>query len=621
MVRKLTLLEDIPFEDFENDEKVIEATKVTEVIEVKKGTEGKVEKTEEKTEEIEFEFFLDDVEQKIDETSFVIEDYENLDKYFPFPEMREGQPEVLAAIKQSLLDPKVKIIIAELPTGWGKSPMALAAAKASGLAYIATANKFLQKQYLRDFSDLLVELKGRANYKCTQYDVPENLVSKFGEFYNCVNSPCQETKEGREACSQNKCCEYHKQFRLAVEADITLFNYASALAFINYTDKFPKRNLLICDECHNIPNWITNFVSVDFSQKSLQEIGFTKKIPDYNTVKEYGSFLVEVQRCVRNKLKVSSYLNSDLVDKLETLSRKFTIFDKVTLNKNDMDNFVLEKQYENTTEIKSLSFKPVDVSKLVNQYLFKHGKKVILFSATILDFDTYKKMIGIKNDEECVVIQASNRFPKENRPILTSMMVGWINRNNLPSMLPKMVEAISLIMNHHANVKGLIHGVTYNICDYIYQNLKSDRLIYPREARYQYDMYQEHTTSTKPTFLLSPSMTEGVDLYDDLCRVQIYAKMPYISLVAPVVNARKNVYPNYYNLQTALSLVQGMGRGIRNKKDFCYIYMLDNCFFSFFEKNYDILPDDFEEIIDVYKRGRKQIERKIKPSSRQYIRI
>jgi len=587
----------------------------------------RVEVWKEKAEEVEavdFEFFIDDVEKKEDEGSFIVEDYENLDKYFPFPEMRPGQPEVLAAIKQALLDPKIRIIIAELPTGWGKSPMALAAAKASGLAYIATANKFLQKQYLRDFSDLLVELKGKANYKCTQYDVPEILLSKFGEFYNCVNSPCQETKKSREECSQNRCCEYHKQFDLAVEADITLFNYASALAFLNHTDKFQKRNLLICDECHNIPHWITSFVSVDFTQKSLQDIGFTKKIPSYNTVDEYSSFLVEVQRCIKNKLKVSSYLSSDLVDKLETLSRRFTLFDKVTLNKMNMNNFVLEKQYENDaikSSIKSLSFKPIDVSKLVNQYLFKHGKKIILFSATVLDFETYKEMIGIDNDEECAIIQAANRFPKENRPILTNMMVGWINRNNLPDMLPKIVESISLIMNHHPNVKGLIHGVTYNICDYIYQNLKSDRLLYPREARYQYDMYQEHITSSKSTFLLSPSMTEGVDLYDDLCRVQIYAKMPYISLGAPVVSKRKDKYPNYYNMQTALSLVQGMGRGIRNEKDFCYIYMLDKCFFSFFENNFDILPDDFEEIIDVYKRGRKQIERKIKPSNRQYIHI
>ena len=565
-----------------------------------------------------------EVEEEIRREEEEEEDYENIADYFPFPTMRGGQPEILESIKEALLNPKVKYIVAELSTGFGKSPIALAASKASGSAYIATANKFLQKQYLRDFSDHLVELKGRANYKCTQYDVPDNLIAKFGEFYNCINSPCQETKEGKQTCSSNKCCEYHKQFQRAVRADITLFNYASALAFLNYAHDFTKRNLLICDECHNIPHWITSFVSIDFSQKNLQEIGFNKKIPNFEALIDYCSFLVEIQRFIKDRMRLAKHLDSSLADKLETLRRRFSVFDEVTANKTDMENFLLEKVFENTTSVVlKLSFKPVSVEKLVQRYLFRHAKKVILFSATILDFDTYLKMMGIDNEEECVVIQAPNKFPKENRPVLTNMAVGYLNRNNITSMMPSIVTAISDILNYYPDVKGLIHGVTYTICNYIHENLKSDRILFPREAKYQYEMYQKHVDSPEPTFLLSPSMTEGVDLYDDLCRVQIYAKMPYVSLGDPIIKKRMEKYTNYYNMQTALSLVQGMGRGVRNEKDICHIYMLDKCMFSFFENNYDILPDDFEEIIDVYKRGRRKLERykPIKRSNRQYIRI
>ncbi|MBO6273939.1 MAG: DEAD/DEAH box helicase family protein, partial [Methanobrevibacter sp.] len=59
-----------------------------------------------------------------------------------------------------------KNIILEAGTGIGKSAIATTLAKMYEDSYILTMTKQLQEQYLHDFGDMLVEIKGKGNYKC-----------------------------------------------------------------------------------------------------------------------------------------------------------------------------------------------------------------------------------------------------------------------------------------------------------------------------------------------------------------------------------------------------------------------------------------------------------------------
>ena len=59
-----------------------------------------------------------------------------------------------------------KNIILEAGTGIGKSAIATTIANMYDDSYILTMTKQLQEQYLDDFRDMLVEIKGRGNYKC-----------------------------------------------------------------------------------------------------------------------------------------------------------------------------------------------------------------------------------------------------------------------------------------------------------------------------------------------------------------------------------------------------------------------------------------------------------------------
>src|ERR1700743_2188938 len=97
-----------------------------------------------------------------------------LASFFPFSEIRPAQDYALAAIEKAHAAKK-KFVILEIPTGGGKSGIAVAAAKwakeaLGGGTYILSPQKTLTAQYTRDFTNLgIKELRGRSSYHCSDF--------------------------------------------------------------------------------------------------------------------------------------------------------------------------------------------------------------------------------------------------------------------------------------------------------------------------------------------------------------------------------------------------------------------------------------------------------------------
>jgi Rad3-related DNA helicase len=89
-------------------------------------------------------------------------------------------------------------------------------------------------------------------------------------------------------------------------------------------------------------------------------------------------------------------------------------------------------------------------------------------------------------------------------------------------------------------------------------------------------------------------MTEGVDLKDDLSRFQIIMKVPYPYLGDKLIKKKMNKYDWYYGYATAKTVVQSVGRSVRNDKDVAVTYILDSGFNWFFEKNERFFSNDFK---------------------------
>jgi ATP-dependent DNA helicase DinG len=76
-------------------------------------------------------------------------------KNFPFPTLRERQSYLLNEIAAAFTS-CYKHVLLEAPTGFGKSPVAIAVALTLRTSYICTSTKDLQTQYTRDFPFLKV---------------------------------------------------------------------------------------------------------------------------------------------------------------------------------------------------------------------------------------------------------------------------------------------------------------------------------------------------------------------------------------------------------------------------------------------------------------------------------
>ena len=265
---------------------------------------------------------------------------------------------------------------------------------------------------------------------------------------------------------------------------------------------------------------------------------------------------------------------------------------KTFLNIYDKDNWVFELLPAGDGKSRRIQFKPIDVSPYADPVLFKFGQKVLMMSATILDKDAFCESLGI-DKKDCAFISLPTPFPAKNRPVITVSM-GRMVQAEIDATLPKLVQGIKQILSEHKGEKGIIHAHSYKIANYIKRNIRDKRILI-HDSSNREEVLKKHIRGSEPTVLLSPSMTEGVDLVDDASRFQIICKIPYPYLGDKLVKKRMNKWKWWYSLQTTKTIVQSVGRSIRSEDDFAVTYILDSDFSKFYYRNTYLFPESFRE--------------------------
>jgi len=141
------------------------------------------------------------------------------------------------------------------------------------------------------------------------------------------------------------------------------------------------------------------------------------------------------------------------------------------------------------------------------------------------------------------------------------------------------------------------------------------RIVTHDDAHGRDDALERHLASPEPTVLLTPSMTEGIDLVGDAARWQAICKIPWPYLGDPQVKARRERDPDWYAWRTCLTVVQAYGRSyawrtcltvvqaygrsVRSEDDHAVTYLLDADFPKFLKRERERLPEWFVEAIDV----------------------
>lgn len=217
-----------------------------------------------------------------------------------------------------------------------------------------------------------------------------------------------------------------------------------------------------------------------------------------------------------------------------------------------------------------------------------------MMSATIVDKQVFCESLGLK-DLDVAYLSIPSPFPVDNRPI-HYLPAGSMSKGAIDKTLPIVVETIKLLLEKHASDKGIIHCTNYKIAKFIKENIDSSRLML-HDSTNRDEVLKVHINSEDPTVLLSPSMMEGIDLKDDLSRFQIVCKVPFPYLGDLVVKKRMERNEKWYPYMTAKSIIQALGRSIRNETDHAVSYVLDADWDRFYGRNKHLFPDEFIKMI------------------------
>jgi ATP-dependent DNA helicase DinG len=278
-------------------------------------------------------------------------------KNFPFTYRRETQTHALNEICEGF-NSGYKHIILEAPTGFGKSPVAIAVALTMGSSYICTSTKDLQTQYSRDFPFLRVA-KGANNFRClVKDDFIRNNTYRCSACASDHVNECRHTSVEYGPCKTNESfqdhackyrtfvkdyitsgkgtkfeqvhvdkpaeinyqkefsqwlhlnnlntkkdpkdwrpCEYFDQLNIALTSSHSIFNYSNFLAFLPNTKTLYPRELLVLDEGHLLESEIVKFRGLSVSKRRWKRYIQNLELIDYgyDDLEKWIEFLIELE--------------------------------------------------------------------------------------------------------------------------------------------------------------------------------------------------------------------------------------------------------------------------------------------------------------------------------------
>ena len=532
--------------------------------------------------------------------------YWSLPRYNPRNSQIRLINEINFAIKKGF-----KYIILEAGTGIGKSAIATTLANMYDDSYILTMTKQLQEQYLDDFEDMLVEIKGRGNYKCN---------------YKGSCDFCIKAEYNLRRCSD---CEFQIAFKKAQDAKNVITNYD----FLYYAGVanplLDPRELLILDEAHNLERKMLMLSSSELEREYIStKFGIdifepmmhgTKSLNDLKRNSEYWIRLCDdlIKECKKRIKKIEGDANKTVqvsLDEFESDPSKYSNFDYVEKQnlEQDMKSFASislglahkeliidlpnkDSILNNQMDI-SAEFKPYSVVD-DTQDLLSLGNVCIFLTGTLGSKDKFCEWNNINPDETYYIYEKSP-FDVANRPIYTDFVgrMSGRRRGKIPKWKnPRAIKKIRELLDKHHGQNGVIHTSSNEQAFWIMDQLKE----YPLRFVGGEDrniVLKEFTQSKDNMVLIGASIKDGVDFKGDLCRFQIVFKIPYPQLNEQV-KYRRDLDPKWFYYQTVMALMQAYGRGIRDMDDWCVMYIIDSSFRQLFDYNRGFFNEYFIEAV------------------------
>lgn len=482
-----------------------------------------------------------------------------------FPEWRKGQCKSILA----LLDSGKRFKVMPAPTGSGKSLMYVAAAILKGKrTLILTSTKALQTQLMRDFavSVGLADVRGRVSYLCPVFGIPSDRV------------PCR----FKLPCNykQTPQCTYYRAVLRAAKAEIVTTNYAywMTVAKMGRNNPLGEFDFLVCDEAHDIPALLNDFLSVRVPRRmvTVPSGGFETADAWAQWALQTRDELGEVLEALVQRLSAHGKdADWSKAYRVATLYERMAAIQEITPS-----NMFVEM------DDKHVSFTPIWPRGFGERYLFKDIPDILLSSASIcaktLD------MVGI-DAMGIETVDLSEAFPRERR-MLIHIPTARINHRTPPGDYKMWVRRIDQIIARRLDRKGIIHTISYARRDRLMKESEYAGIFVTHETGSVIETVAKFKRMDPPAVLVSPSVSTGVDFPYDECRYQIIGKVPYPDTTDKITALRMQKDKEYASYLAAQELVQTVGRGTRAVDDFCESFIVDDNIRWFITRSKDMLP-------------------------------
>jgi hypothetical protein len=489
-----------------------------------------------------------------------------------------------------------KYLFCDLPVGAGKShvPVTMSNWLRDGAikptSFILTPQKLLQKQYEDSFElpgNIITSLYGKANYRCHNKNTSCNIGSMLNP--KCGNCPHNAVKiQAKSSCN-------------------VVLNYKLALTLFNYTSIFEPRSLLALDESHNIESFLTEFNSANILFYKCEQLNikwcFANDLPSvldwvhttyFPAIEKIGEIYAdECEYLLDTPVNSLTQEDQKLIQKFHAMNEHIAEIDQFIRIPLGVikDKFVLIKD---KTQIK---FKHLYGKENFHKLIKPFGDQILFMSATI-NYEETCKNLDIPLEETAHISVASD-FPAENRPVIfiptLKMNYQWMDDSNRQGR-SNMIQALKAVAENHAEHNGIIHAGNYQIATWLFEQLdgKIPHMIlhHNPDSGTQRDKVIDAFNNIKtPTLLISPSITEGLDLVGDKARFAIIAKVPFGSLGDAWIKKRMELSSDWYLLTALTDILQGCGRVVRSKDDWGSVYILDASWEYLYRKTSYQIPD------------------------------
>ena len=499
-------------------------------------------------------------------------------------EERPHQRDTLENIIEYFNDGK-RLVMLNAPTGFGKTLCHWSIAMGCESAYYVTGNLSLQDQIIKDDFLEVSDIRGRSNYKCGMVDA------------NCSEGLCQLKKKFK--CAE--LCSYNIAKQEAMDARIMLSNLMYFV--LEGGNSFKKRELLVIDEGHNLPEQLIGFSSATISGRTAnKKIGerALELFGDYSDVRvvegkdvsvcEGGSAIQYLKILSEEVYDLVDYMDEELEldDKeIKEYKRLRGLYGRLS-NCIDAGGAIVSKHSTWNGDYSWIVVQPLLSRKVVDKLIFSRADKILISSATInpllmRDELGFVEILGKGNS---VYIPVDSTFPVERRPLYLQPVCNFKYKNQNDDNIDNIRAAIADIVHKHSGEKGIIFCQGYRYIKMLrdlHSCIEDDDLsneLYRRLLFHDRDNRKEVLKKWMSTFddsvLVGINMTEGLDLKDNLCRFSIVFKAPFGDARDPRVSARlKRGDWNWYNSMAQQVLMQSYGRIMRSEDDYGSMYIID----------------------------------------------